>query len=50
MEVENITKAAAFKGFFHLSYKSAESFFLTALFNIFIRQTLKNMNEWLTKI
>ena len=47
MEVENITKAAAFKGFFHLSYKSAQSFFLTALFN---RQTLKNMNEWLTKI
>ena len=53
MKVGNITKAAAFKKFFHLSYKSTQIlFFVTLLFNFFMRQTLtddfwrlhKNMN------
>ena len=50
MEVGNITKAATFN-FFHQSYKST-IFFVTVLFNIFIKQILnddfwglhKNMN------
>ena len=43
MEVENITKAAAFKRFLHLSNKKTQLlFFVTVLFNIFIRQTLTN--------
>ena len=53
MEVGNITKAASFKSFLHLSYKNTQLlFFVTVLFNIFLRQTLtddfwglhKNMN------
>ena len=53
MEVGNVTKAATFKNFLHLSYKNTQLlFFVTVLFNIFIRQTLtddfwglhKNMN------
>ena len=53
MEVGNITKAAIFKSFLHLSYKNTQLLFLwTVLFNIFMRQTLtddfcglhKNMN------
>ena len=53
MEVGNITKAAIFKNFFHLSFKNTQSLFLwPVLFNIFIRQALtddflglhKNMN------
>ena len=55
MEVENISKAATFKSLFHLNYKITQLFnffFVTVLFNIFMRQTLiddfwelhKNMN------
>ena len=53
MEVGNITKAATFKSFLHLSYKNTKLFyFVTVLFSIFMRQTLtddfwglhKNMN------
>ena len=53
MEVRNITKAATFKSFLRLSYKNTQLlFFVTVLFNIFMRQTLsddfwglrKNMN------
>ena len=53
MGVGNITKAATFKSFLHLSYKNIELLFLwTMLVNIFMRQTLpddfwvlhKNMN------
>ena len=53
MGVGNITKAATFKSFLHLSCKNIELLFLwTMLFNIFMRQTLpddfwvlhKNMN------
>ena len=53
MEVGNITKAANFKSFLHLSYKNIKLlYFVTVLFNIFMRQTLiddfwglhKNMN------
>ena len=53
MEVENIKKAATFKSFLHLTNKNTQLlFFVTVLFNIFIRQTLaddfgglhKNMN------
>ena len=41
MGVGNITKAATFKRFLHLSYKNIELLFLwTVLFNIFMRQTL----------
>ena len=41
MEVGNITKAATFKSFFHLSYKNTQLlFFVTVLFDIFMRQTL----------
>ena len=41
MEVGNITKAATFKSFLHLSYKNTQLlFFVTVLFNIFVRQTL----------
>ena len=51
MEVGNITKAATFKSFFHLSYKNTQLlFFATVFFDM--RQTLtddfrglhKNMN------
>ena len=53
MEVGNITKAATFKSFLHLSYKNIQlRFKWTVLFNIFIRETFadnfgvlpKNMN------
>ena len=53
MELGNITKAATFKSFPHLSYKNIQLlFFVTVLFNVFMRQTLtdhfrglhKNMN------
>ena len=40
MEVGNITKPATFKSFLHLSYKDTLTFFVTVLFNIFMRQTL----------
>ena len=51
MEVENITKAATFKGFLHLSYKNTQLlFFVTALFNIFMRQTLTDDFGGLRKI
>ena len=41
MQVGNTTKAAAFKSFLQLSYKSTQlHVFVTALFNIFMRQTL----------
>ena len=43
MKVENIAKAAAFKSFLDLSYKNTQLlFFMTVLFNIFIKQTLTN--------
>ena len=53
MEVVNVTKAATFKSFLHLSYKNTKLlYFVTVLFNIIMRQTLtddfcglhKNMN------
>ena len=53
MEVGNITEAATFKIFLYLSYKNAQLlFFVTVLFNIFMKQALtddfwrldKNMN------
>ena len=52
MEVQNIVKTANFKIFLHLSYKNTITFFVTVLFNIFMRQKLtddfwglhKNMN------
>ena len=53
MEVKNITKAATFKTFLHLSYKNTQLLFLwTVRFNFFMIQTLiddflglhKNMN------
>ena len=37
MEEENITKAATFINFLHLSYKNTIIFFVTVLFNIFMR-------------
>ena len=41
MEVGSTTKAAAFKSFLHLSYKNTNTFFfVTVLFNFFVRQTL----------
>ena len=41
MEVRNITEAATLKSFLHLSYKNAQFlFFVTVLFNIFMRQTM----------
>ena len=41
IEVRNITKAATFKSFLHLSYKNTQLlYFVTVLFNIFMRQTL----------
>ena len=41
MEVGNITKTATFKSFLHVSYKNTQLlFFVTVLFNIFMRQTL----------
>ena len=41
MEVGNATKAATFKTFLDLSYKSTHlHVFVTALFNIFMKQTL----------
>ena len=53
MEVGNITKAATFKSFLHLSYLNTKLlYFVAVLFSIFMRQTLtddfwelhKNMN------
>ena len=53
MEIGNITKAATFKRFLHLSFKNTKSlYFVTVLLSIFMRQTLtddfwglhKNMN------
>ena len=41
MEVGNVTKVATLKSFFDLSYKNTQLlFFVTVLFNIFMRQTL----------
>ena len=41
MEVGNITKAPTFKSFLHLSHKNTKLlYFVTVLFNIFMRQTL----------
>ena len=38
-----MTKAATFPSFPHLSYKNTQLlFFVTVLFNIFMRQTLNN--------
>ena len=43
MEVGNVTKAATFKSFLHLSYKITQLlFFVTVLFNIYMKQTLTN--------
>ena len=43
MKIGNITKTATFKSFFHLNYKNPQLlFFLTVLFNVFMRQTLTN--------
>ena len=39
MKARNIRKAATFKSFIRISYKT---FFVTVLFNIFVRQTLIN--------
>ena len=53
MEAGNITKAAIFKNFVHLSYKNTKLlYFVTVIFSIFMRQTItdyfgrlhKNMN------
>ena len=41
MEVGNITKAATFKSFLRLSYKNTKLlYFMTVIFNIFMRQIL----------
>ena len=40
MEVGNITKAATFESFLHLVIKTHNYFFVTVLFNIFIKETL----------
>ena len=41
MEVVNITKAATRKSFFQLSYKNTQiTFFVTVIFNIFMRKAL----------
>ena len=42
MEVGNIGKCTTFKSFLHLSYKNTHTitFFVTVLFNIFMRQTI----------
>ena len=52
-EVGNITKAATFKIFLHLKLENTEYFFVTVLFNTFMRQALtddfwglhKNLNH-----
>ena len=41
MEVGNITKAATFKSFLHLSYKNTQLLFVTALSNRFLGVTQK---------
>ena len=51
MKVENVTKAAIFKSFLHLSYQNTQ-LLVTVLFSIFMKRTLtvdysglhKNMN------
>ena len=51
MEAGNITKAATFESFLHLSYKSQRdirgentiTFFVTVFFNIFMCQTLTDV-------
>ena len=41
MEVVNIAKAATRKSFFQLSYKNTQiTFFVTVIFNIFMRKAL----------
>ena len=50
MEFGNITKAATFKSYLHLSYNNTQLLFLpTLLFNIFMRQTLTDAFWWLHK-
>ena len=51
MEVGNITKAPTFKRFLYLSYKNTKLlYFVTVLFNIFMRQTLTDDFGGLHKI
>ena len=50
MEVGNIAKAATVKSFLRLSYKNTLTFFVTVLFNIFMRQTLTDDFGGYTKI
>ena len=48
MEVGNVTKAATFKGFLHLSYKNPQLlFFVTVLLNISHKT---NINRWFLEI
>ena len=48
--VGNITKVAIFKSFLHLIYKNMQLFFVTMIFNIFMRKTLTNDFGGYTKI
>ena len=41
MEVGNITKAATFKSFLHLSYKNTITFFIIVHLNIFHERKIK---------
>ena len=47
--VGNITKAAIFKSFLHLIYKNMQLFFVTIIFNIFMRKTTNDFGGY-TKI
>ena len=48
MEVGNVTKAATFKGFLHLSYKNLQLlFFVTVLLNI---SQKTNINRWFLEV
>ena len=50
-EVGNVTKADTFKSFLHLSNKNTKLlYFVTVLFNIFMRQTLTDDFWGYTKI
>ena len=42
MEVGNITKAATFISFLHVSYINTQLLFCDSFFNIFMRQILTN--------
>ena len=49
IEVGNITKAATFKGFLHLSYKNTQLLFCDSVFSIFQEKIINRWFLWVTQ-